>query len=415
MNTDRQAQTPATTPNIYLIGGGVVGKAILAAHLQAGCPVALSDQNPELLRSVTAQFAQSFPDVRIVEAASLGNELPTLHFWPPTEPKGSEPENQSERESDPGGIRLAIESITENKEAKRSLLSQLQSWLGKETILCSNTSTLPIHTLTDHLEAPEKVCGMHFFMPVDKRPLVEIVIPEGAAEKTIQIAVQHATRIGKPTLPVADSPGFVVNRMLSPYINEALLLLGEGASAEQIEQVSREFGMPMSPLELIDWIGPRTAFDAGRVYWQAFPKRIDPAPILTGMVKSKKTGRGSGEGFYSYSASGERSQELAPAAAEIIQRYSRHPRAWTPPEIRAQLFLPMLIEADLILADQVVTTTGEIETAMRGGLGFEDPSGFFSAFRAWGKADLAEDLYQRRERRSFSSSDGVLKRVFGGV
>lgn len=397
-------QPPGDPPNVYLIGCGVVGQAILQAHLAAGCSVSISDLDEPRLQAVCEQAIAGTPQARVTSAPPLGGKLPTRHIALPA------PETTG---LNPTAPPLVIESIYENREAKRQLLSDLQAWLGDEAVLCSNTSTLPIAGLVDHLAAPQQCCGMHFFMPVDQRELVEIVVPPGAASHTIAHAERHAERIGKPALPVADTPGFVVNRMLSPYLNEAFRLLCQGVSAEQLERVAKGFGMPLSPLELVDWIGPRTAFDAGRVYWQAFPGRLDPAPLLPGMVKAKLSGRGGGLGFYRYEQ-GRRSERLSGEALAVVERYERDRRDWNDEQVRGQLFLPMLIEAHLILASGVVATISEIDTAMRGGLGFRSPAGFFAEFRRWGTAQIAEELRTRRGQRSFSAAQGLLERLDAG-
>ncbi|QEG42579.1 3-hydroxyacyl-CoA dehydrogenase [Roseimaritima ulvae] len=415
-------------PNVYLIGCGVVGQAILQAHLAAGCNVSISDLDEARLQAVCEQAIAGIPQARVTSAPPLGEKLPTRHLFAPeqnaihpppgrVEPQRGEGKASRRQPSPPGNPEdlapLAIESIYENREAKRGLLGDLQSWLGPQAVLCSNTSTLPIAGLVEHLAVPEQCCGMHFFMPVEQRELVEIVVPPGASPSTIERATAHARRIGKPALAVADTPGFVVNRMLSPYLNEAFRLLCQGVSAEQLERVAKRFGMPLSPLELVDWIGPRTAFDAGRVYWQAFPGRLDPAPLLPGMIKAKLSGRGGGQGFYQYE-NGCRSEGLSAAALAVVERYERDPREWNDDEVRCQLFLPMLIEAHLILADGVVATVSEIDTAMRGGLGFRSPPGFFAAFRQWGTAAIAEELRTRKEQRSFSSAESLLEQLDAG-
>lgn len=423
--------SPAEPPTVYLIGCGVVGQAIIHAHLAAGCSVQACDLDRQRLESFAHRLPERFAGAVVTVAEPLGGELPRVQIrLPPNSPRPNPNSDAADAALGPQPPPLAIESIYENREAKRQLLGQLQRWLGTQAVVCSNTSTLPIAGLVEQMSHPQQGCGMHFFMPVEQRDLVEIVVPATASASTIRAATAHARRIGKAALAVADLPGFVVNRMLSPYINESLRLLCLGATAEQLERVVKDFGMPISPLELIDWIGPRTAFDAGRVYWQAFPKRLDPAPLLPALVKAKLPGRSGGKGFYEYfdaaaeqgeaaeqgAAVGQqrRSGALCPEAAELVQRYTRESRSWSEQELRWQLFLPMLIEADLILQAGGVATTGEIETAMRGGLGFAAPGGFFAAFERCGLGQLAEELRRRGTQPSFSAAQDLLKRLDRG-
>ena len=304
---------------------------------------------------------------------------------------------------------IAIESVVERPDVKRTLLADLQRWLGEAATLCTNTSTLRIGGLSEGMVRRDRCCGMHFFMPVDQRPLVEVVVPEGAAAQTVDDACLHAGRLGKQTLRVRDSPGFVVNRLLAPYLNEAMRMLGAGAAPQALQRAALQLGMPMSPLELVDLIGIRTAFDAGRVYWQAFPHRLDPAPILPGMLKARLVGRAAGEGFFSYSegpagGAAMRSAELAPAAQDVLRRYARGSGQWDESEIALRLSLTMLIEASLILIDRVVSDTQQIELAMRGGLGLDRPGGFLASFDALGAERCAEAVERLGDERAFAGA-----------
>src|SRR5690606_26673949 len=164
--------------------------------------------------------------------------------------------------------------------------------------------------------------------------------------ETLQSCRQHARRLAKDALITGDSPGFVVNRVLVPYLNQSLLLLGRGASPQLIAEAARRFGMPLSPLELIDLIGIRTAFDSGRVFWRSFPKRIDPAPILSGMIKAGRLGAAFGGGFFgpelqraSESDTAAAAGGLDPQALAVIERYQRDERNWTIEEMIAALSL----------------------------------------------------------------------------
>ncbi|WP_153556171.1 3-hydroxyacyl-CoA dehydrogenase [Roseimaritima sediminicola] len=427
------------TPPIYLIGCGVVGQAILDAHLDAACSVWLCDLDADRLAEVCRRARREHPGVEAHRAPALGDRLPMWRLeatsaspaQSPSTPdqvsrseapvsRSEAPENGSSQTTEPAAAEavapLVIESIFEQRQAKRTLLADLQRWLGPRATLCSNTSTLTIGGLSEGLDHPGQCCGMHFFMPVRQRNLVEIVVPEQASAETIHRARQHSRRLGKPALAVADTPGFVVNRMLSPYLNEAMRLLCEGASAEQLERVAVDFGMPFSPLELVDWIGTRTAFDAGRVYWQAFPRRLEPSPLLPGLIKAGLGGRAAGEGFFRYDDQRRtRSAEANPAALAVVERYRRGGGPGPDDrEVFWRLFLPMLVEADLILADAVVTEPSEIDTAMRGGLGLRTPGGFFSAFEPWEPERIAEELYQRADQRSFAGAERLRERLAQG-
>ena len=188
---------------------------------------------------------------------------------------------------------------------------------------------------------------------------------------------------------MGDGPGFVVNRLLSPYLNEAMLMLGRGISAEQIERAALAYGMPMSPLELIDLIGTRTMFDAGRVYWQAFPSRIAPSPMLSALVKNKRFGHACGHGFYDYE-DGVRSEQLSPITAEFCQRYRRDEVSLRDDEVMHVLAIPMWIEAAIAFRDGVATSHQQFDLAMRGGLGYQSNGTWLEYFESIGSPRIDE-------------------------
>jgi len=264
---------------------------------------------------------------------------------------------------------LVIESIAERLDVKQAFFRDAEKWFGDDAILCSNTSTLRIQAIAESLRRPERFCGMHFFMPVWQRHAVELVRGPLTSAATIEQCRQHAKRIAKRPLVVGDGPGFVVNRLLSPYLNEAMRMLTGGVSAEAIERAAKDFGMPMSPLELIDWIGIRTMFDAGRVYWQAFPNRLNPSPLLAGLVKRKRLGRTVGRGIYDYDGP-TRSASIAEETIELVQRYFRSEENVAQDDVLMRLSIPMWIEGALALRDQIANGLTQLNQAMEGGLGF---------------------------------------------
>ncbi len=254
-------------PDVILVGAGVVGRAILQAHLDAGVSVRIADQDASVLRHAVASLSLDPAQWSVIDSEPIGESLPSIVIR-----SGDDPS--------PHARGIVIESIAEKLDAKQAFFRGAETWFDADAVLCSNTSTLRISQIADGVRCRDRLCGMHFFMPVDRRSAVELVRTEETTAAAIDACEQHIRRIRKTPLSVKDSPGFIVNRLLSPYLNEAMLLLGRGITAEQLERAAIAYGMPMSPLELIDWIGTRTMFDAGRAFWQAFPRRFDPAPML---------------------------------------------------------------------------------------------------------------------------------------
>ena len=211
---------------------------------------------------------------------------------------------------------------------------------------------------------------MHFFNPVDRMQLVEVIRGEKTGDETVATLVALARRIGKTPIVVRDCPGFLVNRILFPYLNEALVLLEEGVPPRVLDKVATAFGMPMGPITLNDLVGLDTSLYAGRVINSAFADRAVSTRVLDDLVAAGRLGQKSGAGFYSY-ARGSRGAD-DPALAEVLARHRRPGgRAdLSPEEITERLFLPMLTEASRVLAEGVVRESGDVDMGLILGIGF---------------------------------------------
>jgi len=376
-------------PRIGLIGAGTVGRAILNEHLKHEIDVMLVDANADSLDTACEAAVSMFSGVNVVRVAPLVREMPTasLTFG----------KRKLERHGSEASECILIESVPENLALKQSLFVDLRRDCGADVILASNTSNLRIANVFEPLGDDPRCCGLHFFMPVAERPLVECVATPSSSPFTQNACQAHALRIGKQTLHVRDSPGFVVNRLLAPYLNQSLLMLEHGLDASVLAVAAASFGMPMSPLKLIDTIGIRTAFDSGRVFWQSFPNRLDPASILAGMIKAKRgnsrgshesVGKKAGIGFYNASSVGDQRRStdasLSEQAIAVIAIYQREARAWTVEQVTQMIAIPMWIEAVEVLAAGIVSDVESIELAMHGGLGFVQTNGFFGFFDSLG-------------------------------
>ncbi|MDP6446133.1 MAG: 3-hydroxyacyl-CoA dehydrogenase family protein, partial [Pirellulaceae bacterium] len=237
-------------------------------------------------------------------------------------------------------------------------------------ILASNTSTIPITQLARDLEHPDRFCGIHFFNPVRRMKLVEVIRGSETSDDTVASAVAYAKRLGKMPIVVNDGPGFLVNRLLLPYMNEALELLGDGATIKEIERAAKSFGMPMGPLTLYDVVGLDTALYAGGTMLQAFPDRIKASKILPALIKAGRLGQKSGAGFFSYRNPKGRG-EPDPAVDDLLNPYLRAPaKDIQPAEIVDRLFMPMLLEATRALEDGIVRDVRDVDLGLVFGIGF---------------------------------------------
>ena len=358
-------------PRVTLVGAGVVGRAILKSHVDAGVSLQIVDQDLAVLQAAVAELSLDPTQWNVSPGDPIGGALPAIVI------RGSDDLQSHRRE-------IVIESIAEKLDVKRTFFQHAETWFDQDAILCSNTSTLRISQIADGLTCGSRLFGMHFFMPVDQRWAVELVRTEATMAVAIDVCKEHIRRINKTPLLVRDSPGFIVNRLLSPYLNEAMLLLCRRVAAEQLERAALAYGMPMSPLELIDWIGTRTMFDAGRAFWQAFPSRFDPAPMLGALIKAKRMGRVSGAGFYDY-VGGKRSEHVAPITQQLSETYERNCVELSDEEVMLMLSIPMWIEAALAFREGVVTSADDFDLAMRGGLGYLGAGGEGTGRRGTGR------------------------------
>ncbi len=233
---------------------------------------------------------------------------------------------------------VVIEAIFENVDAKRALYRELEPKLKPGAVLATNTSSIKIEVLAEKLADPGRLVGIHFFNPVAQMQLVEIVQGDGTHAEAAQKAIWFTRKLDKLPLPCRSAPGFVVNRILMPYINEALFALAEGIPASVIDAAGIRFGMPMGPIELADVVGLDVSLHVGRVLADAFHRTVPD--ILVKQVEQKKFGRKNGEGFY-------------------VWRDGKPVRGPTqnsepPPDLEDRLILPMLNEAAAALRERVI-------------------------------------------------------------
>jgi len=197
---------------------------------------------------------------------------------------------------------LVIEAVFEDLEVKRAVLREVEAIAQPDCVFASNTSTIPIARIAEASSRPETVIGMHFFSPVHRMPLLEVIVAERTAPATVVTAVAFGRRMGKTVIVVRDRPGFFINRILSPYMNETGHLLKEGAPIEALDRAMVRWGFPVGPVTLMDEVGLDVAVKAGGVMREALGERLTPAIALEALVKAGKMGRKNGSGFFRYEA-----------------------------------------------------------------------------------------------------------------
>lgn len=399
------AEGPGGVPPIdsplLLVGAGIVGRAIFDHCLGHGLTVCLADVDASALARVERGVMSGAEGVRGYPVSLPVEGLSAIGFGDASAFESFRPW-------------LVLESITERLDLKQNFFAAAARAWGPACVLATNTSNLRVADVFAAVPDHPNALGMHFFMPVGQRPLVELIPREATPSSALESCREFALRLGKDSLQTGDQPGFVVNRLLAPYLNQSLLLLGRGVGPSMLHAAALRFGMPMSPLELIDRIGIRTAFDSGRVFWRAFPKRIDPAPILPGMIKAGRLGAVAGGGFFDPARIDEKpgdSHPVDPIAQAVIARYAREARVWDLDEVVVHLAAPMWIEAAEILADRVVRSTESIELGLRGGLGYRRD---FIPFCDSLGGSMLKVIRENSEAAAFNAGQVLIELLEGG-
>lgn len=204
---------------------------------------------------------------------------------------------------------LVIEAVFEDLELKRRMLADVEDHARAETIFASNTSSLPIRAIAAHAKHPERVIGMHYFSPVNKMPLLEVVVTQGTAPWAVASVVAFGKKQGKTVIVVQDGPGFYTSRVLAPYLNEALFVLSEGVPVERIDRALLEYGFPVGPIALLDEIGIDVASKVAHVLLDAFGARLKPPELTQKLIDDGRLGRKTRRGFYQYSNDLERGKK----------------------------------------------------------------------------------------------------------
>jgi len=348
-----------------VLGAGIMGGGIAHQSAAKGTPIVMKDIDEKALALGLAEASKLL--AKAVErgkmtpmgmAEVLTRIRPTLSF------------------GDFEGIDLVVEAVTENEKVKKLVLAEAESHLRADAILASNTSTISITRLGEALSRPENFCGMHFFNPVNRMPLVEVIRGRRSSDLAVATTVGYALAMGKTPIVVNDCPGFLVNRVLIPFFLAFDSLVNDGVDFKRIDKVMETFGWPMGPAYLLDVVGTDTAYHAIQVMAQGFPDRMAAADksAVDVMYELKRFGQKNGKGFYAYvtDKKGFPKKEVDPEVAAILKPLVRQDTSATisDQDIIDRMMLPMIIECSRCLEDQIVTTAVEVDMGLLYGLGF---------------------------------------------
>ena len=330
----------ADIAHVHVVGAGVMGGDIAAWAALRGFTVTLEDRAAEYVEPALKR-AQELFDKRLRDPVKSAAARARLRADVPGDGVGA--------------ADLVIEAIFENLAAKQELYARLEPRMKASALLATNTSSIMLEPLAERLARPERLVGLHFFNPVAQMPLIEIVHAQRTAPAAVQAATGFARRLDKLPIPCRSAPGFMVNRVLTPYLYEAMLAAQEGTPLAVIDRCAARFGMPVGPIELIDVVGLDVASHVGEIIAQELGRPVTQIARLDALRAAKKLGRKSGEGFYLW----REGKAVKPPAEQDA-----------PPDLTDRLILVMVNECVACLRERVVESEDLVDGAVIFGAGF---------------------------------------------
>ncbi len=342
------------------VGGGTMGAGIAQVISYGGLPVVLKERSPELVEKALAT-ARAIYRGRVDKGKMAPQEL---------EAKMALITGTTSYDSF-NEVDLVIEAVPERMELKRQVFAELDASCQPTAILASNTSALSISALGAATKRPDKVIGFHFFFPAHVMKLIEVIPGLLTAQETVDDATAFAESLRKLPVRVNECPGFLVNRLLMPYLNEAVYCLQEGTPMAEIDSAMTGQGWPMGPFTLVDALGLDVCAEAGKVLLEGYGERMQPAALWEALIAAKRFGRKSSAGFYRYEGSAD--PKTAGAEDATLQQLlaktappTKRPAAPFAPE---RLMYPMVNEAVLALQEGI-SSAADIDLAVVAGLGY---------------------------------------------
>lgn len=360
----KAAKQAKKVDNAAVLGAGIMGGGIAYQSASKGTPIVMKDiAQPALelglneaskLLSAQIKRGRSTPEKM---AGVLNNITPALDYAPV-------------KHAD-----VVVEAVVEHPKVKSQVLAEVEQHVSNSAIITSNTSTISINLLAESLQKPERFCGMHFFNPVHKMPLVEVIRGQHSSDETIASVVAYAAKMGKTPIVVNDCPGFFVNRVLFPYFAGFNGLLADGADFAAIDKVmEKQFGWPMGPAYLLDVVGLDTGHHAQAVMAEGFPDRMakNGTDAIDVMFTNERFGQKNSKGFYQYSLDrrGKPKKEVDGESYQLLQAEFGELKEFGADEIIARTMIPMIIETVRCLEEGIIASPAEADMGLVYGLGF---------------------------------------------
>jgi 3-hydroxyacyl-CoA dehydrogenase/enoyl-CoA hydratase/3-hydroxybutyryl-CoA epimerase len=375
-----QHSPPLAPGPMLVLGAGTMGTQIAMQATEVGLEVGLFDLSLQNALDLRDQLQAQYPGSSIVVHREL-NDISSVPYA------------------------LVVETIVEKLAAKRRLFSQLERLVSKNALLATNTSTIPLMQLSESMQEPQRLVGMHFLLPVLERELIEVVMRNESQMPWVRQACQWCQRLQKLPLVVKDEIGFLVNRLLNAVLAQSIELWATGVSPRDIDIAALELGLGFGPFIAMDHIGLETVVRAGAGFWQKFPGRPRPSPILPALLKRQRLGRKSLQGIFDY-------HHMTPvdstreAQLEFLSRIPNEGpcREVTPAEIQSSLWTALVSEAIAVCHEGYVDDPRAVDAAWIFGLGIaRDPGGPFEWARrsgnveqfSWDRPEVFADRKQR--------------------
>lgn len=340
-----------------VLGAGVMGGGIAWAFANKDIPTRMKDIKQESVNLGYQQAAENFGFALKKKKLTKNQYMGKM--------------GQISGTLDYSGFRnldVVVEAVVENMDVKKKVLAETENYISDSCVYASNTSSLSITEMATAAKRPENVGGMHFFNPVSRMPLVEIIAGVKTSPVTVATLFELAKKLGKTPIVVKDGPGFLVNRLLLPYMNEAMFLFEEGVSVERIDRVMKDFGMPMGPMRLVDEVGIDVGAKVAKILQNAFGARAQASPLSEVIAASGRLGKKNGKGFYLYENGKEAG--IDESILEVVKNRNTRSAGLTDGELMQRMTYPMINEAALALREGVVKTPGEVDLGMIMGTGF---------------------------------------------
>jgi 3-hydroxyacyl-CoA dehydrogenase/enoyl-CoA hydratase/carnithine racemase len=372
---------------LAVLGGGFMGAGVASVSLGL-CPVVVRDLSDEVLgRAAKSVDGGLKKQVRSGAIRSAEADRRRSRLLLTTDA------------ADVDGADLIIEAVFEDLDLKRRVLAEVEKRVSTEAVFASNTSALPITEIAAHAHYPERVLGMHYFSPVPKMPLLEIVVSEKTAGWATDTARAFGIAQGKTCIVVKDGPGFYTTRILAPFLNEAVLLVEEGAAIEEVDRAMKDFGYPVGPLALIDEVGIDVGAHVAQDLGRAFADRgLEGSGAMPRLLEAGLEGRKNNRGFYLYPAKKKKGPKpVNPEVYGLLGGAAR--RSVEVSEIQDRLALLMINEAVLCLEESVIRSPRDGDLGAILGLGFPPfRGGPFRHVDSIGRGKIATRLEELADR-----------------